>query len=219
MRKDLDYDRLIYYSNKLKNYISKKITEIKDSISNLSSKVDSDKAELETKIANGDAAIASQITSSTDTLNTKITGVNTKVDTLQDQVNDIDLNPMNGDVININKVKQYVYNNIKAGDVIEIPNDTGATDFMIECYTDIDATPDIIYKTVTFNTSTAGTFTYDPRFVEVTATGVKPKDTIVLNYTQTTETIGGNTYTYFTSDIIPEELTCNVNSVISIMES
>lgn len=213
-----DLNGLIYYSTKLYNYLKVKFQKIEDNITLLSSNTTSSLDNLTQKVQDNTINIASNTQDISDNTNA-ITTVDNKIDELETKINNIDVNKMDGDIVNINKVEQYIFNDIAPGDVVEIPNTTGKSDFMIECYTDVGVIPEVEHQVIALNSTTADKFTYDPRFIEVSSTGVRPKDTITLNYIKTQEVVDGVTYTYYISDIVPEELLSNLNSITSIEES
>lgn len=213
-----DLNGLIYYSTKLYNYLKAKFQKIEDKITILSSNTTSSLDDLTKKVQTNTTNIDSNTQNISDNVNA-ITTVDNKVDELETKVNNIDVNKIDGDIVNINKVEQYIFNDIAPGDVVEIPNNTGVSDFMIECYTDVGAEPEVVHNVTNINKTTKDTFVYDSRFIDVTATGAKPKDMVVLNYTKTQEVVNGVTYTYYVSDIVPEEVLFNLNSITSITES
>lgn len=213
-----DLNGLIYYSNKLYDYLKRKFKKLEDNISILSSNTTSSLDDITKKIQTNTADITSNTQEISDNVNA-ITNVDNKVEELEIKINNLDVSKMDGDIVNINKVEQYVFNDIAPGDVVEIPNTTGVSDFMIECYTDIGVIPEVEHQVIALNSTTTDEFIYDPRFIEVSSTGIKPKDTITLNYMKTQEVIDGVTYTYYISDVMPEELLFNLNSIISIEES
>jgi len=213
-----DLNGLIYYSTKLYNYLKVKFQKIEDKITILSSNTTSSLDDITKKVQTNTTNIVSNTQDISKSVNA-ISNVDNKVDELQLKINNLDVNKMDGNIVNINKVEQYIFNDVAPDDVVEIPNTTGEADFMIECYTDIGVIPEVEHKVIALNGSTTDGFIYDPRFIEVSSTGIKPKDTITLNYTKTQEIINGVTYTYYISDVMPEELLFNLNSIISIEES
>lgn len=218
MNSFLNKDGLIHFSKKIKEYINNKTNKLETDISTLGMKVESDKTELTQEIQNNKRDIIVNTQNIQSNANAIII-VDEKVDSLQQEVNNKDFGTINGDIININKVEEYVFTNLSAGEVITIPNETGKTDYMIECYTDVNPQQDIVHKVIDINDTTTDKFIYDSRFIEVSATGAKPKDTIVLNYTKTQETIDSIMYTYYVSDVIPEEVLYNLNTITSIEEA
>jgi hypothetical protein len=214
MAKFHDLNGLTYYSQRLYNYLKGKFKKVGDDISLLSQKVDDNKTELSGKITKNTEDIATNAQA--------IQDVDDRVDALDIKVDNIVLTPIDyadGNAVNINKVEEYTFSNLSAGDIVEIPNKTGQTDYMIECYTDVGAQPEIVHNVTNINDTTTSQFVYDPRFIDVSATGAKPKDTVVLNYVKTQETIGSVTYTYYVSDVVPEEVLYNLNTITSLEES
>ena len=217
MNSFLNKDGLIHFSNKIKTYINNKINKLDTDISTLDAKVDSDKAELKTQMVNGDNILINEINS----LDTKVTNIDTKVDTkveeLQTEIDSISLNPIDGDVINLSNVQQYEFKNVSAGEIIQIEN--YGSDIIVDVFAESVNPTSFDYKTIKLNSSTTSQFEYDDRFIEVTTTGVKPKNNITLNYTKTTEIVDGITFDIYTSDVIPSELTYAIESIVTIGEN
>jgi hypothetical protein len=202
MRKDLDYNGLTYFSNKLKGYLGKKFKAVSDTISNLSSKVDSDKQELEDKIVNTSSNLSLDIQA----VDNKVDNVDNKVDTkyaeLDNKVKAADYRPT-GDTIKINNVDQLIFKDITAGETIVIPHDEDNSDFLIECFARTEVTTPLVHKVININTANAGLLEYDPRYVEITDAGAKPKDSITLPLVK--ESVYNN-YNVYVTDILPQEL-------------
>ena len=202
MRNDLDYNGLTYYSNKLKGYLGKKFKAVYDTISTLSTKVDSDKQELEDRITSTSASISSDIQA----VDNKVDNVDNKVNAnyveLTNKVVAADFRPT-GDTIKINNVDQLIFKDITAGETIVIPHDEDNSDFLIECFAKTELTTPLTNKVLDINIANAGLLEYDPRYVEVTDAGAKPKDNVTLILTKET-TYGG--YSVYTTDVLPIEL-------------
>lgn len=213
MNKMLDSKGLTYYSQKIKKYITDIIEPIKGSLSDINSAVTSSNEELNKKIDCNSIKI--------DTNKDGISDLSDKYDALKEQVDgtilECDGHP-EGDTINVNSVEQFVFRDVKAGQVIEIPNKSGETDFMVECYTDLGAESEIVHRVIALNENTKDSFIYDDRFVEVTPTGVRPRDTIELNYSQYKEEVDGIEYTISISDVIPEELLNGLHTIVNVRE-
>lgn len=155
MRKYLEQSGLVYYSNRLRYYLTSKFSKIQNDIDSLSVKVDSNKDELDHNISDKTTLIKG-IQEAIQETNTDINELDTKIDNLKTELYDKPTYP----ITSINNVNQYVYKNIKSGDVIEIPNNGKDTNYLIECYTQIDND------------------------------GAKPKDSILLKLSKTQVTIG-----------------------------
>lgn len=214
MRKDLDNNGLIYFSNKLKTYLSKKFKTLADSIFALGSKIDSDKLELENKINNSESNLHAEIS----TVDNKVKDVDKKVINLKTQVDSIDINPIDGDILNINDVEQFVFRNVAAGETVSIPNNNLTNDYMIDCFTEVDTGTVIDYEVITLDENNKDKFIYDSNYIDVAADGVKPKDTILLNFTKQSITQNGISYEVYTSSIIPSDIVDSIESIISISE-
>jgi hypothetical protein len=209
MRKDLDYNGLTYFSNKLKAYITKKLKEVSNTISSLATKVDSDKQELEDKIDTTKTDLSTAVQS----VDNKVTNVDNKVDTkyqeLANKVNAVDYRPT-GDTIKINNVDQLIFENITAGQTIVIPHDEDNSDFLIECFARTELTTPLAHKVLNINTANTGLLEYDPRYVEITDAGAKPKSSITLGLTKD-QTY--NNYSVYISDILPIELVDSISGL------
>lgn len=206
--KFLDYDGLIYHSNKLKAYISNKINTLTQSISALGTKVDSDKLELENKITDTETSILN-------TVDIKVSETNTKVDSnyneLRGDIDAADFRPT-GDTIKINNIEQLVFKDIAAGETITIPHPEDNSDFLIEVFAKTELTTPLVHKVIDINLSTANQFEYDPRYVEITDAGAKPKDNTDLALTKV-GTIDG--YSIYSTELLPIELIDNITSINS----
>lgn len=216
----LSKEGLIYFSNKLNKNIVDRLNSVKKMISDLADKVNNDKDELNHKIDNNKNEIDShstQISSNT----SNIVDLNVKYSELKTEVDNsaCDGHP-NGDIVNINAIDQFIFTDVEKGDILEIPNDSINDDFIIECYEEINGGAEIEHNVFKFNDSTASDFIYDDRYVEVTATGVKPKSSITLNYTKIDENnIGDDIREIYVSDTIPAELLENIKEIRTIEES
>lgn len=204
---------LTHYSQKVYDYLTKKFKAVSDSISSLSSKVDSDKQEMIDNIKTTNDSLTSNIK----VVDGKVTDTNDRIDNLKTDVDNINLTPVDGDVLNISNVQQYELKNVAAGDIIKIDNNN--SDIIVDCYTEFTSKSSIDYKIINLNSSTTSQFQFDPRFIETTPTGVRPRQNITLNYAKTTETIGGLTFDVYTSDVLPIELAASIESITSIGEN
>lgn len=93
-------------------------------------------------------------------------------------------------ITSINNVNQYVYKNIKSGDVIEIPNNGKDTNYLIECYTQIDKGIEVECAAIDINPNNKDKLIYDENYVDIDNDGAKPKDSILLKLSKTQVTIG-----------------------------
>ena len=211
MRKDLDYNGLTYFSNKLKGYLGKKFKAVYDTISGLSSKVDSDKQELEDKIVNASSNLSLDIQA----VDNKVDNVDNKVDDkyqeLTTKVEAADFRPT-GDTIKINNVDQLVFKDITAGETIVIPHPEDNSDFLIECFARTEMTTPLTHKVLNINTANAGLLEYDPRYVEITDSGAKPRDSITLALTKDQVYNGYNVYV---TETLPIELVDSISNLSS----
>jgi hypothetical protein len=200
MRKDLDSNGLIYYS-------------YQDSITGLSDKVDFNRNELENKI-NDNINLINKNTSEIQNTNSNVEDVDNKVNDLK-----IDLeNKPTYPITSINNVNQYVYKNIKSGDTIEIPNNGKDTNYLIECYTQIDAGVEVECASIDINPSNKDKLIYDENYVDIDNDGAKPKDSILLKLNKTQLIIGSETINVYESEVIPEEIVDRFESILSIDE-
>lgn len=215
----LSKEGLIYFSNKLNKNIVDRLNSVKKMISDLADKVNNDKDELNHKIDNNKNEIDShstQISSNT----SNIVDLNVKYSELKTEVDNsaCDGHP-NGDIVNINAIDQFIFTDVKKGDVLEIPNDSINDDFIIECYEEINGGAEIEHNVFKFNDSTASDFIYDDRYVEVTKTGIKPKSSITLQYTKLEEDDVNNiNYEVYVSDTIPAFLLESIKEIHTIEE-
>lgn len=210
----MDYSKLIYYSNKLKTYLTNKFNTITDSVSALSTKVDSDKQELENKIIDSSNALTTVVQN----VDNKVDNVDNKVINLKTQVDNIDISPIDGDTLNINDVNSYMFRNVTAGQIITIPNTSNSTDYIIECFTEVDAGTVIDYTVIQINENTTDKFIYDPNYIDVASDGVKPKDTVYINFTKQSITVNETAYETFESDFIPADIVNAMEDIISLSE-
>lgn len=212
-KKLLDLSMLIHYSTKIKEYITGKIEEVNVKIEDVSKKVEEDKVIINAKVDSN----TNQIVINKD----NITGLDNKYTVLEQTVNGLDLScdgHPDGDIINVNSIEQYTFRNIKAGDVIEIPNTTGCTDFIVECFADMSVNNTIDHKVILLDSNNRENFICDERYVDVTPTGLKPKDNVVLDYTGEILEIGNDVFEIFTSEIIGEDVIDRILDIISVEE-
>lgn len=207
----LSKEGLIYYSNLINQNIVKRINAVKDMITNLTAKVEDDKNELNLKIESNKSEIDDHSAGIVD-LNTKYSELKTEVDN-----NTCDGHP-NGDTIHVNSIDQFMFTNVKEGDVLEIPNESINNDFMIECYEEVNGA-EFEHKVFQFNNANESDFTYDDRYVEVTETGIKPKSSVTLQYTKLEEDEVNNVnYEIYVSDTIPAFLLESIKEIHTIEE-
>lgn len=127
-----------------------------------------------------------------------------------------------GAVVNVNNIDQYLFTDVAANEVIEIPNETGTDDFMIECFEQIDGQDDIEVRVFNFTEANKDNFLYDERYLELSSEGIKPKTQITLNYTlveSSKDDTTGEEFEIYVSDEIPQELFDNIEQINSIEES
>lgn len=213
-KKILDLSMLTHYSTKIKEYIVSKIKEVDDKVSVLDKKVNDNTAELEVKIQENKDSIV---------INTgDIANLGDKYVELEDAINNIDTGcdgHPNGDIINVNSIEQYTFRNVKAGDVIDIPNTTGNNDFIIECFADMAVNNTVDHKVILLDSNNRGNFICDERYVDVTPDGLKPKNKVTLNYTGETIEMGNDVFEIYTSDIIGEDIIDRIQDIIKVEES
>lgn len=213
-KKILDLSMLTHYSNKLKEYIVSKISEVSNRVDEVDKKIDDSNADLEIKIENNSKSIQ---------VNTgDISDLGSKYTELEDAIKNIDVScdgHPNGDTININSIEQYTFRNVKAGDVIDIPNTTGNNDFIIECFADMAVNNTVDHKVILLDSNNRGNFICDERYVDVTPDGLKPKNKVTLNYTGETIEMGNDVFEIYTSDIIGEDIIDRIQDIIKVEES
>lgn len=215
MAKILDLSALTYYSNKIKKFISDNVNILNTKINNLSNEVNAEIGSINNKIQENTGAIGNN--------KKDIDILENKYEVLQDKLDNTTLEcdgHPNGDTININNIEQYVFRDINAGDVIEIDNPTGSSDFLIECYEEVVGSgTEINHKVIDLNEANKDNLIYDERFIEVTSTGVKPRTDFILNYNSETVTLdNGDTYVVLTSDTIPADILNEIDRITSIGE-
>ncbi|WP_459482554.1 hypothetical protein [Clostridium saccharoperbutylacetonicum] len=212
MKKYLDNNGLTYYSNKLYDYLKNKLTALNSKISNLEEKVDSGNKELSSKIENNNQII-NQNTLDIKSTNISISNVSTKAnnnyDELKADFNSADMRPT-GDSIYINNVEQFVFKDVVAGQAITIPNKGDGSDFLIQCYAQIEQGMPLQHKVININTTTKDLLEYDSRYVEITDDGAVPKTYVSLQL-QKEDTISG--YNVYVTDYLPVELVDNITSL------
>lgn len=217
MRKDLDSNGLIYYSNKLKAYLTSKFAKLQDSITTLSNKVDLDRAELENTI-NDNTDLIKQNANEIQTTNSSVTGIVKGIDNkVTDLKTEIDNKPTYP-ITSINNVDQYVYKNVKSGDIIEVPNNGKDTNYLIECYTQIDAGIEVECASIDINPNNKDKLIYDEKYVDIDNDGAKPKDGILLKLNKAQVTIGREIINVYESEVIPKEIVDRFESILSIEE-
>lgn len=213
-REDLDHGGLIYYSNKLYNYLKTKFTGINTKITDLETKVDSDKTELQSNIDSNSQGInqnATDITTASTNIHNLSTVVDNNYNELRTDFDSADLRPT-GDSIYINNVEQLVFKDITAGETITIPNSGDGSDFLVECYVQTEQGTPLIHRSLTINTANKNLIEYDDRYVEITDAGAKPKASISLGLT-----LQGvvDSYNIYTTDFIPIELVDSIENLNS----
>lgn len=213
MRKYLEQSGLVYYSNRLRDYLTSKFSKVQNDIDSLSVKVDSNKDELEHNISDKTTLIKG-IQETIQETNTEINELDTKIDKLKTELDDKPTYP----ITSINNVNQYVYKNIKSGDVIEILNNGKDTNYLIECYTQIDKGIEVECASIDINPNNKDKLIYDENYVDIDNDGAKPKDSILLKLSKTQVTIGIETINVYESEVIPEEIVNRFEGILSIEE-
>lgn len=214
----LSKEGLIYFSNKLNKNIVDRLNSVKKMISDLADKVNNDKDELNHKIDNNKNEIDShstQISSNT----SNIVDLNVKYSELKTEVDNsaCDGHP-NGDIVYINDVDQYVFRNIRPGETREIPNTSFNNDVLIECFTEIDGGTVLDYTVIELNENTTDQFIYNPRYIDVSSDGIKPRDEVLISFNKTNVSNNDGDYIVFTSDVIPADIIDTIESFTDIRE-
>jgi hypothetical protein len=212
-----DLNGLIYYSTKLYNYLKIKFQKIEDKIVLLSENTSNITNDLIQKVKTNTDNIT-EISQNVNGNTNNITEMDSKIANLKTQVDNIDLNSTNGDVLYENNVKQYVFRNISAGETVSIPNESNSNNFIIDCFTEIDAGTVMDYTVINLDEDNTDKFIYDPNYIDVASDGIKPKDSILLGFSKQTVMENGLSYDIFTSDYIPSDVVDSIDSIIDIIE-
>lgn len=212
-----DLNGLIYYSTKLYNYLKVKFQKIEDNITLLSTNTSNVTNDLIQKVKSNTDNIDAM--SQDVKVNTNdIAGIDSKISNLKTQVDNIDLNPVDGDIVYTNDVKQYIFRNISAGETVSIPNESHSNNFIIDCFTEIDTGTVMDYTVITLDENNTDKFIYDPNYIDVASDGIKPKDSVLLSLSKQTVIENGVSYDIFTSDYIPSDIVDSIESIIDIIE-
>lgn len=205
---------------KIYDFIKKIFTKTQKDITDLDTKIDtvaSYKDDLQSKIDNvNDEVTATKIDVATNA--TKISDLKTQLDNTNLEC---DGHP-EGSVVNVNNIDQYLFTDVSANEVIEIPNENGKDDFMIECFEQIEGQDDVEVRVFNFTEENKDQFLYDERYLELSSDGIKPKTQITLNYNlveSEKDNTTGEEFEIYVSDEIPQELFDNIEQINSIEES
>lgn len=205
---------------KIYDFIKKVFTKTQKDITDLDTKIDtvaSYKDDLQSKIDNvNDEVTATKIDVATNA--TKISDLKTQLDNTNLEC---DGHP-EGSVVNVNNIDQYLFTDVSANEVIEIPNKNGKDDFMIECFEQIEGQDDVEVRVFNFTEENKDQFLYDERYLELSSDGIKPKTQITLNYNlveSEKDDTTGEEFEIYVSDEIPQELFDNIEQINSIEES
>lgn len=215
----LDKSEYIRTIQKIYDFIKRIFVKTQDDIGKLDSKIDNVatyKEDLQKQIDTTNSEVSKSNASISDNTQ-KITDLKTQLDNTNLEC---DGHP-EGAVVNINSVDQYLFTDVAANEVIEIPNDTGTDDFMIECFEQIDGQDDVEVRVFNFTEANKDNFIYDERYLELSSTGIKPKTQITLNYTllESSQEENGEEFEIYISDEIPQELFDNIDQINSIIEN
>ena len=215
----LDKSEYIRMYQKIYDFIKKAFTKTQKDIIDLDTKIDSVasyKEELQTKINDVSDEINATKADITENAN-KILDLKTQLDNTNLEC---DGHP-EGEVVNINTIDQYLFTDVVANEVIEIPNETGTDDFIIQCYEQIEGQDDIEVRVFNFTEENKDNFIYDKRYLELSSEGIKPKTQITLNYTllESSTNDDNEEFEIYISDEIPQELFDNIDQINYITES
>ena len=194
-----------YFSTKFYNYLKTEFAKVKKYLDNNSKDIKNTNDAVEESKQN--------IIKNTDDIkivSDKIDDIQTKIDNGDFDKKEI-INNINGNVLNLNNVKQYRFKNIKAGESIEIPNENGDTDFLIECYEQTDGDVPLIVREIEVNETTKDLFEYDERYVEFDENCAKPKDNVEIDLDLISSISGLNVYV--SKETIPIELIESINNI------
>lgn len=207
----LSKEGLIYFSKKINANITNRVNAVKQMVIDIGDKFDNDKDELSQKIDSNSAQISSNTSDIAD-LNVKYSELKTEVGN-----NTCDGHP-NGDTVYINDVDQYVFRNIRPGETREIPNTSFNNDVLIECFTEIDDGTVLDYTVIELNENTTDQFIYNPRYIDVSSDGIKPRDEVLISFNKTNVSNNDGDYIVFTSDVIPADIIDTIESFTDIRE-
>lgn len=202
---------LTYYSTQIYNFIKKEFIKIKDYFDNKIEGINSNIDVIDSKIKDN----SDNITKNTESIQTNsdtITKVNDKVDNLQNKADNGEFDTkVNGNIINLNNVEQHIFKNIKAGETIEIPNTGVGTDFLIECYEQIEEGTPLLVRSIEVNESTKDLFEYDDRYVTIDENGARPKNSVEIPLELMSVQDGLNIY--ISKDTLPIELVESIDNI------
>ena len=169
MDKLLDLKGLTHLLNKAKDLLKKE----KDKLNN---KIDTNKTDADKKIEDLNTRV--------DVTDSNVNNVKGDVDEIKDKINNGEIggSGTGGDVININEIEQFVFENIRAGEVVEITINSEDFDSFIQCFGEIEGDEIIERPIVSIDKNSGKDFVYDDTLVEFTDDGVKLKNTNVFNY-------------------------------------
>ena len=185
---------------KLRNYFDNKVDDINSNIDTINSKV---KDNSDNIIKNTEDIQANFVT---------IGEVKDKVDIIQDKADNGKFDTkVNGNIININNVEQHVFKNIKSGESIEIPNTGVGTDFLIECYEQIEEGTPLLVRSIEVNENTKDLFEYDERYVTIDENGARPKNSVEIPLELMSVQDGLNIY--ISKDTLPIELVESIDNI------
>lgn len=185
---------------KLRNYFDNKVDDINSNIDTINSKV---KDNSDNIIKNTEDIQANFVT---------IGEVKDKVDIIQDKADNGEFDTkVNGNIININNVEQHVFKNIKSGESIEIPNTGVGTDFLIECYEQIEEGTPLLVRSIEVNENTKDLFEYDERYVTIDENGARPKNSVEIPLELMSVQDGLNIY--ISKDTLPIELVESIDNI------
>lgn len=212
-----EYTRMF---QKIYGFIKKVFIKTQKDITDLDTKIDtvaSYKDDLQSKIDNvNDKVTATKI---------DIAANANKISDLKAQLDNTNLEcdgHPEGSVVNVNSIDQYLFTDVSANEVIEIPNENGKDDFIIECFEQIEGQDDVEVRVFSFTEANKDQFLYDERYLELSSDGIKPKTQITLNYhlvESEKDDTTGEEFEIYVSDEIPQELFDNIEQINSIEES
>lgn len=211
---------LTYYSQRMYDYLKNKFKGVSDRIDTLDSNTTSSFNSLSQRVQkNADDIVSNSNdiqnnSTAISDVDGKVVDLKSKVDTLETEVGNV----ANGDTLYINDVEPYIFRNVLAGETVQIPNTNYSTDFMVECYTEVDQGTVIDYTVINLNEANKDKFIYDPEYVDVASDGVKPKDNVLIDFTKASFVYNGTSYDTFTSEVIPNNIVDTIESIITITE-
>lgn len=180
--KFLDKDGLTKVIKQGKEYIDKKDDEIKKEIDITKNEISNIKSDFSSSNDNVNEKL-DDINNNIIKVENKTDSVSNKVDEIKQGLDDGTIGTCNGhpdgNVININNVTQYEFHNVKAGEMIEIPNNDLDLNYVIDCFSDASVNEAAIYRSVDFtNVSCRNVLFYNSEYIKHDKNGISLQNEI-----------------------------------------